>query len=455
MSHTAIAAVLARTDLAMGERLVALSLASFANREERAFPGNAAAAARAGLGRSRYLEARAQLVARGLLAIEEAGRGRGRGQATTLIVLFAQFGPWWDGEINARLLEHALTDSPVRGPARLLLATLAALADESGVVDELSTDELCRAAGLANSTYRRARTALLASGEVELVDSGGGRGRRNRWRVLAAAGGLTTSSVRPRRRRTPPPRQPPLLSPVHSEPKSPVASAHAVAAALTDAENSPDVNGVTEQKRPRLSGVTAQKGPELSGLSRPMGPDLSGVSDRNPAKTPSETPPPHARARNEPLNPRTRNPPNPPEGGSTERWVIIEESQVSDRGRRRRRPIRVDLNEIRRGLDSPSADDLTAWRQVRRRLQRQVGEDMFAIWLEPIELLAVDPDQRLVLAAPAPTAAWTSKRFGRLLATTASELGRDLRFANEAERRASEACALGDPIHINPKEAAG
>ena len=38
MSHTAIAAVLARTDLAIGERLVALSLASFANRDDRAFP---------------------------------------------------------------------------------------------------------------------------------------------------------------------------------------------------------------------------------------------------------------------------------------------------------------------------------------------------------------------------------------------------------------------------------
>ena len=89
-----------------------------------------------------------------------------------------------------------LSHSPLRGPARLLLATLAALADESGVVDELSTDELCRAAGLANSTYRRARTALLACGEVELVDDGGGRGRMNRWRVVAAAGGLSTAPVR-------------------------------------------------------------------------------------------------------------------------------------------------------------------------------------------------------------------------------------------------------------------
>ena len=81
-----------------------------------------------------------------------------------------------------------LGHSRARGPARLLLAALAALADEYGRVDGLATEDLCRAAGLANSTYRRARTALLASGEVELVDDGGGRGRMNRWRVLAPAG---------------------------------------------------------------------------------------------------------------------------------------------------------------------------------------------------------------------------------------------------------------------------
>ena len=63
VSHAAIAAVLARDDLAAGERLVAFSLASFANREQLAWPGLAAATARAGLGRSRYLEAREQLVA--------------------------------------------------------------------------------------------------------------------------------------------------------------------------------------------------------------------------------------------------------------------------------------------------------------------------------------------------------------------------------------------------------
>ncbi len=56
----AIAAALARGDLSAGERLVAFSLASFADRENRAWPG--APAAGAGLRRSRYLEAREQLV---------------------------------------------------------------------------------------------------------------------------------------------------------------------------------------------------------------------------------------------------------------------------------------------------------------------------------------------------------------------------------------------------------
>ena len=80
MSHTAIAAVLACDDLSAGERLVAFSLASFANREQQAWPGIAAATARAGLSRSRYLEAREQLVRRGLLEVEERGQGPRAGQ---------------------------------------------------------------------------------------------------------------------------------------------------------------------------------------------------------------------------------------------------------------------------------------------------------------------------------------------------------------------------------------
>jgi len=58
--------VLAREDLACGDRLAAFSLASFAGREHRAWPGAAAAAHRAGLSRSRYLQARDRLVRRGM-----------------------------------------------------------------------------------------------------------------------------------------------------------------------------------------------------------------------------------------------------------------------------------------------------------------------------------------------------------------------------------------------------
>ena len=135
--------------------------------------------------------------------------------------------------------------------------------------------------------------------------------------------------------------------------------------------------------------------------------------------------------------------------------MIIEERYVSDRGRRRPRSVRVDLDEVRRGLDVPNVEDLSVWQQIRDQLQRRVGEDTFAIWLEPVELIAIDSDQRLVLTAPVPTAAWTSKRFGRLLAAASSEFGRDFRFANEAERHAFHAYAPVDPIQTNPKEAAG
>lgn len=126
MSRPAIAAVLARDDLTSGERLVVLSLASLADRTNRAWPGTPAASARAGLGRSRYLQARDQLVGRGLVVIDERATGRGRSSAMSLP--FADAGPWWDGEINVNLVEAVLGYSAARGPARLLLETLAAVA---------------------------------------------------------------------------------------------------------------------------------------------------------------------------------------------------------------------------------------------------------------------------------------------------------------------------------------
>ena len=184
MSRQAIAAVIARSDLASGERLVALALASFADRENRAWPGAPAAAARAGLRRSRYQEAREELVRRGLVAVDERATGRGRASTITITLTFAEAGPWWDGEINVELFEAVLGYSSASGPARLLLATMAAIADEDGRVQDVSSEQLCAAAGMTDRTYRRARRVLLASDEIVLETSAvGGRGNRNVWRV--------------------------------------------------------------------------------------------------------------------------------------------------------------------------------------------------------------------------------------------------------------------------------
>ena len=74
VSHVAIAAALALADVSAGERLAAFALASFANRDHRAWPGTRIAAVRAGLSRSQYLAARDGLVKRALVVHETASR---------------------------------------------------------------------------------------------------------------------------------------------------------------------------------------------------------------------------------------------------------------------------------------------------------------------------------------------------------------------------------------------
>ena len=58
---------------------------------------------------------------------------------------------------------------------------------------------------------------------------------------------------------------------------------------------------------------------------------------------------------------------------------------------------------------------------------------MFAIWLGPLQLIAVDASV-LVIAAPSETVSWVRGRYGRLLSATAERTGRELRFAEEPER---------------------
>lgn len=121
-----------------------------------------------------------------------------------LALLFAAAGPWWDGEINAELFEAVLGYSGSRGPVRLLIAAIAALADDHGVVQGLTTERPCSAAGVADRTYRRARATLLASGEVVLRSGLGGRGNANCWEVSDPRRHTdSTPQVRRRRRFSP------------------------------------------------------------------------------------------------------------------------------------------------------------------------------------------------------------------------------------------------------------
>ena len=448
MSHQAIAAVLAVRDLSSGERLVAFSLASFADRENRARPGTPAAAERAGLRRSWFLEARDMLVRRGLVVVEQAATGRGR--ASTLWLPFAETGPWWDGEINPELLEAVLSYSRSQGTARLLLAAMAALADEQRVVEGVTTERLCAAAGVTDRTYRRARAALLSSGELVLRGGTGGRGNTNCWEIADPRS--RTAEVQPpsRRRVAPPSGQRPLLASVTAAP----AVAQPASADIDQAQPVARANGgpdrtVSGQNRPVTAGVSRRKGGAGRTLSQQNRPASAGVSvlkagaDRTlsretPAETPAKTPAPNARAGREPQNPRTLDPPSPPEGGSVADEIFVEETYLTERGRTRRRPVRVDLSAVRERLAAAGAAEQAAWEQIRARLLQAVGESTFEIWLAPLELIAVDLAGSLVIDTPDATRSWVQTRFGRLLERCAAEAGRAIRFAEELERLALE-----------------
>ena len=259
MSHQAIAAVLAVHDLSSGERLVAFSLASFADRENRARPGTPAAAERAGLRRSWFLEARDMLVRRGLVVVEQAATGRGR--ASTLSLPFAETGPWWDGEINPGLLETVLSYSRSHGTARLVLAAMAALADEQRLVEGVTTERLCAAAGVTDRTYRRARVALLSSGELVLRGGTGGRGNTNCWEITDPRSRADEVHPLSRRRVAPASGHRPLLASVTATP----AVARSASAKVDQAQPVARAKGsldrtVSGQNRPVTAGRVGRSG---------------------------------------------------------------------------------------------------------------------------------------------------------------------------------------------------
>lgn len=249
MSYTAVAAALRLRHVSPSERLVAFSLASYANREGIAYPGNPAAAARAGLSRSRYLHARDQLERRGLISTIDGGGGRGR--SATIALSFANAGPQVGGPVNAPLFEAVLGYSSARGSARQLLAAMAAMSAEDGSLTDVTTEEIRAAAGLADSTYRRARAALVESGELLLEHGGGGRGVTNHWRVRDPR----TSAMPPARPRP-------------SRREAPTGTARPLVASVPAPDNADaDADAAQDRTQPVVA-----KGPDLSGVSPPETP---------------------------------------------------------------------------------------------------------------------------------------------------------------------------------------
>jgi hypothetical protein len=345
MSYQAIAAALARDDLSVGERLVAFALASFADRDHLARPGTSAAAGRAGLSKSRFLEARDGLVRRGLLLVERPATGRGR--ACTLGLPFADEGPWWDGEINAQLFETVLGYSRAKGSQRLLVAAMAALANEHGAVEGFTTAERCSAAGITERTYSRVRAPLLASGELVLRTATCGRGNTNRWEIRDPRAGAAGAGPTRRRRVSPPAGARPLVASVPrlcaaDEEYGGRVAAQSVGdgnreSRIVDAEkgrqdrtlfseNGPDLSGVSDAKGRQDRTLPDQNRPALTGVSPGKGCQDRTDSGETPAETPAETLAPNVRAGREPQNPRTIHPPSPPGGGSGDDQVLVQET---------------------------------------------------------------------------------------------------------------------------------
>ena len=72
---------------------------------------------------------------------------------------------------------------------------------------------------------------------------------------------------------------------------------------------------------------------------------------------------------------------------------------MSARGRRRRRLVAADLGAMRARLRAAGEADHAAWKQIRTMLLDAVGESTFEIWLAPLELIAVDLQDTLVVFA--------------------------------------------------------
>ena len=191
---------------------------------------------------------------------------------------------------------------------------------------------------------------------------------------------------------------------------------------------------LSPQNRPILTGVSGVKGGQDQTL-------FADAAAETPAERAAKTPAPNVRAGKEPQNQRIKeHPPNPPQGGRSENSITIEETYTTGSGRKRHRRVNVNLDEVRRTLGVPGPSDHADWSRIRKLLAEAVGESTFAIWFEPVELIAIDPDGSLVLHAPPRLRSWLQTRFGRVVAQAAERAGRTTQIADT-----TQSAAMGAP----------
>jgi hypothetical protein len=164
-------------------------------------------------------------------------------------------------------------------------------------------------------------------------------------------------------------------------------------------------------------------------------------ADNGPETEPQTAPerrPFNVRARDERENQGTRESPLAPRGGRSSAEVFVEESYVTDRGRRRARLVRVDIEAVLAELAAPMSRDRHAWLEARALMLDAAGESTFDIWLSCLELVAVDRTASLVVTGPHATVRWVQQRFSRLICSCGHRADRGVRFASEQERLAIE-----------------
>lgn len=235
-----------------------------------------------------------------------------------------------------------------------------------------------------------------------LDQSGGGRGKCNRWRV---ADPRSLSAVPSPSQSAPPP----ALAP----PQLPLV---ALARPLVPPADGEPV---------RSPGVAPGSG--IPGIN--PGQISTSAVPETPAQTPAETPAPFARVGTESRNQRTT-PPVPPEGGRRS-GVEIREPFTTDRGRRRLRTVVADSSELR----PLAVGDRDVWQEMRGVLRQQLGDGPFEVWFASVDLVAASAvDGALLLASEDPVLLpWLRVRWAPLLVGLSQRFGQPLRIATDRE----------------------